>query len=497
MWINRVILFIAGALSTLAFSPFGWWWIILPTLALLFDTWSSQQPRQAALSGFLFGMGLFGTGVSWVYIPLKVYGNMPAAMAVLAVIFFVSVLSLYPMLAGYLQARLKVFGKPLQLLILIPILWTFCEVLRGLIPAEFPWLSIGYSQTDGPLSGFAPIGGVVFTSFITAVVAGGTTLFYQRRNLRPKLLLGILVILTISLVAKRIEWTEPTGPEFTAAAVQGNVNLNQKWQPDYRQQTLENYLQLSGQTNASLIVWPETAVAYYQHEFSESMWQALSPKNQTLIFGALEARPPSTEGADTRLYNVAITTCNGSRQIYRKHHLVPFGEFLPLSDWLGWLLDYLQIPMSDFSSWEGPQTIDCGNDLKLSISICFEDAFEEEFRQASKHSSILVNLSEDAWFGDSLAPHQRMQMARMRVLENAKPMVRAGNTGPSAIINYDAEVLAISTQFETALLEANIKPRTGHTLYAKVGNTAIIIILLLLACLGMWFGRPAKSKENE
>jgi apolipoprotein N-acyltransferase len=489
MWLNRVILLIAGALSTLAFSPFDWWWILLPTLALLFHNWSNQKPRQAALSGFYFGLGLFGTGVSWVYISLKVYGNMPIAMAVIAVMFFVSVLSLYPMLAGYLQARLKLFNKPIQLLILIPVLWTFCEILRGLIPAGFPWLSIGYSQTDGPLSGLAPLGGVVFTSFITAAVAGGITLFYQRRDLGPKLVAGILAVLIISFTANQIEWTEPAGPELTVAAVQGNVSLEQKWQSNYRQQTLQNYLQLSSQTKASLIVWPETSVAYYEHEFSESMWQALSPKNQTLIFGALEAQAPLTADNNTKLYNIAVATCNGSRQIYRKHHLVPFGEFLPLSDWLGWLLDYLQIPMSDFSSWEGQQTIDCGNELNLSISICFEDAFEEEFRQAAKHNNILINLSEDAWFGDSLAPHQRMQMARMRVLETAKPMVRAGNTGPSAIINYDADILAISTQFETALLEASIRPRTGQTLYARIGNTAIIIFLLLLTGLGMRYGR--------
>lgn len=492
MWLNRVILLIAGALSTLAFSPFGWWWILLPTLALLFHNWSDQKPREAALSGFYFGLGLFGSGVSWVYISLKVYGNMPIAMAAIAVLFFVSVLSLYPMLAGYLQARLRLISKPIRLLILIPVLWACCEILRGLIPAGFPWLSIGYSQTDGPLSGYAPLGGVVFTSFVTAATAGGVALFYQRRDLGPKLMIGLLATLFVSAVGNQIEWTEPAGPELTVAAVQGNVSLEQKWQPNYRQQTLQNYLRLSSQTDASLIVWPETSVAYYEHEFSESMWQALSPTNQTLIFGALEARAPTAEDDNTKLYNVAIATCNGSRQIYRKHHLVPFGEFLPLSDWLGWLLEYLQIPMSDFSSWDGQQTIDCGNDLKLSISICFEDAFEEEFRQAAKHNTILVNLSEDAWFGDSLAPHQRMQMARMRVLETAKPMVRAGNTGPSAIINYDANILAASTQFETALLEASVNPRTGQTLYARIGNRSIIIFLILLSCLGMWYGRLAR-----
>ena len=145
--------------------------------------------------------------------------------------------------------------------------------------------------------------------------------------------------------------------------------------------------------------------------------------------------------------------------------------------------------MSDFSSWEGVQTIDCGDDLKLSISICFEDAFEEEFRQASLQSTVLINLSEDAWFGDSLAPHQRLQMARMRVLENAKPMIRAGNTGPSAIIDYDGEILTISPQFERTLVEANITPRKGLTLYARLGNATIIAFLLFIACLSIWFGR--------
>ncbi|MBT5030739.1 MAG: apolipoprotein N-acyltransferase [Proteobacteria bacterium] len=488
-WRNRVLLILSGALSTLAFAPVGWWWILPFTLAFLFHGWLMQTPRQAAQSGFLFGFGLFVTGVSWIYVSLKIYGNMPAVMAMVGVFLFVSVLSLFPMLAGYLQAHANKLGRSCRLLLLIPAVWTVAEVLRGFVLTGFPWLNIGYSQTDGPLAGFAPLGGVVLTSFTTALIAGGLTLAYARRNLWPPLLIGLAVLLAVSFTAKHTPWTEPAGQEFTAAAVQGNVSLERKWQASYRQETLENYLELSSTTNASLVVWPETAVAFYVHEFSEPMWEALSQPNQTLVFGALEARYNPAQESETELYNAAIATCNGSRQIYRKQHLVPFGEFLPFSDWLGWLLDYLQIPMSDFSSWDGQQTIDCGDDLKLSISICFEDAFEEEFRQASRQNTVLVNLSEDAWFGDSLAPHQRLQMARMRVLENAKPMVRAGNTGPSAIIDYDGEILAISAQFETALLEADIQPRRGLTLYARLGNTTIIAFLLFIAGLGIWFGR--------
>ena len=475
MWMPRLAALFCGIVSVAAFEPFGLWWLLLLTLGCLFHLWTRSAATESAVLGYCFGLGLFGAGVSWIYVSLKVYGNMPAPMAAAAVVLFVAALSLYPAATGYIQAKISV-RPSVRLLVLIPALWVLAEALRSLLLSGFPWLLIGYSQTDGPLAGFAPLGGVLLASLSLAICSASLALLAHDKKRIILVAPTIVALLLLSWSGTQYEWTTPEPEPVLTATVQGNVSLSRKWNRDYRAQTLQNYLRLSDQSQAELVVWPETAAAYYVHEIDDATWQRLSRNGRTVVFGALET---ITDNGQQYYYNSAILSCGGDRRIYRKQHLVPFGEFLPFADWLGWVLNYLQIPMSDFSAWPNAQDLQCPP-LKLAVSICYEDAFEDEFRQSTQNKHILVNLSEDAWFGDSLAPHQRLQMAQMRVLENAKPMVRAGNTGPSAIIDYDGNILAKSAQFEPAVLEARIFPRSGSTWFARTGNTPLLILLVII-----------------
>jgi apolipoprotein N-acyltransferase len=228
-----------------------------------------------------------------------------------------------------------------------------------------------------------------------------------------------------------------------------------------------------------LIVWPESALPYYIDEVSDRIWLSMRRHPADFLVGLLER---ITDGRRVETYNSVVAITDGVPQTYRKSHLVPFGEYLPLKPVFGWVIDYLKIPMSDFNAWrdgeQGPLQV---AGTQVGVTICYEDAFPEELAQPLPDANLLVNVSEDAWFGDSLGPHQRMQMARMRAMETARPMLRAANTGVTAIIDHRGVVMAQSRQFVPAVVKGTVQPMRGATPYVRWGNTAIVVLCVLLA----------------
>lgn len=446
---------------------------------------------QAAWRGFLFGLGQFGVGVSWLYIALNEFGRMPGPLAALALFLFFVYLALYPALLGYLHARWFSALSPLSAAVSLAALWVLAEWLRGWLMTGFPWLHLGYSQIDTPLANLAPWLGVYAVSFVTvlsaALLAG--LIFAERR---ARWILGsVLLGLWLGAWALgRIEWVSPSGAALRVAGIQGNVALDQKWYPAFRQEIMRRYTELTvAQRDVDLVVWPEGAVPAYRDEvetaFLEPLARAARQRDFDLLLGILEEQA----GGDGRLYfNTALGL--GSRTVeYRKHHLVPFGEFLPLKDLLQWLLQYLHIPMSNFSpgpAGQGPLEL-AGH--RLGVSICYEFGFGEEIIRVLPEADVLVNISEDAWYGDSLAPHQHQQMARMRSLEAGRPMVRVTNTGVSALIDHRGRVITRAPQFKIFVMRGSVQPMQGMTPYARFGNLPIIGgsgVLVLLAAGLAW-----------
>ncbi len=259
--------------------------------------------------------------------------------------------------------------------------------------------------------------------------------------------------------------------------VQANIAIDEKWLETMRKQALDQYQSLTAElTTVDLVVWPETAIPYYANQTDERFWKAMVPKDVSVLAGILDH-----DGKNS--YNSAVLNCAGNRaenQLYRKRHLVPFGEYQPLQFLFSWVFEYLSLPMSDFAKWEGLQPIQCGDSIRVGLSICYEDAFANEYRAHLGEANVLVNISEDAWFGDSLAPHQRKQFAQMRARELGRPMVRSANSGPSLFIDHHGQLLHSTPQFEVAIASRDVQPMTGRTPYMIIGNWIVWLALLVI-----------------
>ncbi len=480
---------LSGASLPLAFAPFDLYPVAYLAPAILFAGWIDARPSRAAWRGFLFGLGMFGIGVSWVYVSLHDYGNMPGPLAGLAVLLFVAFLASFPAAVGWLQGRLVRGHGTLHLVLVVPALWVLLEWVRTWIFTGFPWLHLGYSQIDTPLAGYASWIGVFGVSFACAASAGALLQAGRdRRHLWSRHVPIIALVWLGGWLGGKVEWTHPAGEPLPVALIQGNVPVTVKWVPEYRQSIIDLYLRLSMRAaGARLIVWPESAVPGYLSEIGPDLIPRLERAgkglNADFVFGAVEK-----DERRRTYYNSAVSV--GSRvETYRKQHLVPFGEFLPLKPVLGWLINYLHIPMSDFSAGPKDQAPLPAARRLAGVSICYEDAFGEEVIRMLPQATLLINLSEDAWFGRSLAPHQRLQMARMRAIESGRPMLRAANTGPSAVIDYHGEVVARSPEFRQYVLSASISPTDGVTPYVRFGNWPIISVLCMAVVLAWYVSR--------
>jgi apolipoprotein N-acyltransferase len=487
---------LAGAALVAAFAPLEWLPLSFLAPALLFYCWSEAKPTEAAWLGFLFGLGLFGAGASWVYVSIHEFGYMPAPMAAFFVFLFIGYLSLFPALAGWLQARFMPAGAR-RAVIAAPVFWVLSEWLRGWLMTGFPWLHLGYTQTGSPLMHLAPLLGLYGMSFCVALIAGLLAVLPHCTPMgRLVAVASMSCIMAASWFAGRLEFTRPDGGLFRVALVQANIPLSEKWQAGAVTRINGIYRNLSQPVvdQSELIVWPEGAIP--------DSWQRHGTRvERSLPRRADGSRPDYLIGSidmpdEDRYYNAAIGLSGGSVSVYRKQHLVPFGEFLPFTRILGWLIDYLHIPMSDFSRWDTYQSPPLLAGRRAGVNICYEDAFGEELIHMAADSSFLVNLSEDAWFGDSLAPYQRLQMARVRARETGRSFLRAANTGITAVISPTGDVSARLEPFRRAVLTAAVVPMTGLTPYVRFGNAPALVLLVAWWSVGLMSGKVWPGRES-
>jgi apolipoprotein N-acyltransferase len=485
---EELIALISGGALTLGFAPLNLFPLSILSTALLFGLWLPVNPRRAAWLGFLYGTALFATGISWVYVSMHNFGNMPSPLALFATLLFAALMALYLAAIGFLQARYRGLHPSFRLVVIMPVLWATLEWLRGWLFTGFPWLSLGDTQLLTPVVGFAPWFGVYFLSLVAAVTGGLLVVWYQqgwRAGWRAGA--AIVALWLTGWLAGTVQWVEPAGSPVRVAMVQGNVPLKIKWDPYFRDAILARYLSMSrAHTDADLIVWPEGALPTYLNEldseFANDLAKLAAETKTDFLFGAVDRT--SIDG-ETRYFN-AVASIGSYRGVYHKRHLVPFGEYPPLRIVFAWLLDAMDIPMSDFSSGpDGQAPLPLANQ-SIGVSICYETAFAAEFTDALPASTMLVNVSENAWFGDSLGPHQLLQMTRMRAIETGRPIVRTDNAGLSAVIDHEGRLRAVSPQFKQSVVATTVQPMTGSTLYVRSGNLPLLLVLLAGLVAGEW-----------
>lgn len=486
-WRADVLALLAGALLPLAYAPVGVWPLAPLAVAVLFLLWLFASPRQALRRGLLFGMGQFGVGISWIFISIYYHGHVPLLLSLFLTALLVLVLALFPAVLGYLVVR----GWPqrharryagIKLLLVLPAAWALWEWVRGWLFTGFPWLSLGYSQTDTWLAGWAPLLGVFGVSWLVALCAALLVALLLDGKGRKWYLLALAAVWLAGLALQWLPWTQPSGKPMRVALLQGNIPQDIKWLPEVRESTIELYTALGRNYLGvvDLIVWPETALPGMYSEEGETL-MALETEARArgtdMLLGLIYDAP------DGRYYNsmVSLGSANG---VYHKHHLVPFTEYLPLKTMLGGVVDFMRVPMSDFSAGDARQMPLAVAGQRAGISICFEDAFGEEAVRALPQATLLVNVSNDGWFDNSWAPHQHLQMARMRAIETGRPMLRATNTGVSAIIDHRGRLLKVAPQFAVYALEGEIQPMQGMTPYAWLANWPLVILLLAGLVLG-------------
>jgi len=473
-WLATAVSFLAGAVMVLAFAPFNLFLLAPVGLALWFAVLRGAEPGAAFRHGYAFGLGLFGFGVSWIFNSLLIFGQAPWLVATLITVLFVLSLALFPGLLGWLAARHLGRAPLLSWLLALAAGFVLLELLRGWLLSGFPWLLIGHVLLDSPARFWLPLAGEAGAGLLVTLLAAVLVLLTAGRFAAAVLLL--VPLLVGSLAAAPWQWVRAAGEPISVAIVQGNIEQARKWEEDGVQHALDLYTGMSAEAaGADLLVWPETAIpAFYFEVYTvlEPFSAGMEAQGTELVTGIFDYDP-----IDRSMYNSIRHIPSGAT--YDKRQLVPFGEYLPLRDRVAWLDRLLDIPMSDLTPGAGRGLVEMAGQA-AGLSVCYEAAYARRIRTALPEAGFLLNVSNDAWFGATLAPHQHLQIARVRALEMGRPMIRATNTGVSALIDADGRVTASTGLFTRELLRGEVQPQQGHTPAARFGPWPALVLALLL-----------------
>lgn len=477
-WLVWTLAICSGLILPLAFAPTEWWFVAVASLSILYALLQRVTPRHAFWIGWLFGLGYFGMGVHWVYFSLHLFGAAIAPIAALITLVFVLVMTLFPALTTWLWARYKLPEKPVFNACLFAALWVLAELIRGKLMGGFPWILIGYSQTSGPMGSLAPYVGVYGLSFLVVLVSCVAVVLLLA-SVRQKLYAAVVLMvpLVAVLATKNIKVSTPVGEPITVRMVQANIPQEMKFSRQRLQSALTQYTSMSqqpGLEDVNLVVWPETAIPTFFNRVDVTLQPFVSVMDNLhidIISGGFDY-----DGENT--YN-AVKQLGGEKAVYRKRHLVPFGEFMPFRFVLDFAARFIDIPMSDLSADTSPLVPMRLHGIPVGISICFEDVFGEEMRAVLPESQLLVNVSNDAWFGNSAAPHQHEQKARMRAREFSRPLIRVTNTGVSSAIDHEGRILGRIAHNTQGILDVQVQPRSGYTVYARTGNWPVFLVCLM------------------
>ena len=496
-----------GALIPFSFAPFNTYssvfsyLIFFPLSLFIYQILQAHTAREAFYKGWLFGVGLFSVGVSWLYVAIHDFGMAHWSLAGLFTGLFIIFLAVFYALFGWSLFRIRDKLKKEQqspkhspkqspkhstsqktlILFYLPILWVFFEWLRSWFLTGFPWLLFGYPLIETSLAGYAPVVGIYGLSFLvvflSALLSARINPFFS--------LMGITLLFIGGLLLGKIQWSEPQGEALSVALIQGNVNQSIKWDRWQLEKTKQLYIKLSQNQwqDKDLIVWPENAIPAFYHTLENTFYHNLvlqAKKTQTELITGLPMFDDKTDK-----YYSAMINLGGQQGYYYKSHLVPFGEYVPLASLIRGLIKFFNIPMSGFSAGESDQSPLVIKGHKVVVTLCYEDVFPQDMISQIPQSQFMINLSNNGWYGDSFAPHQHLEMSRMRALETSRELIRSTTSGISALIDSKGKPMVKGPQFKQAVVTGNIQPRTGITPYVYWGNYPIIS-LFIIALLLFW-----------
>jgi apolipoprotein N-acyltransferase len=489
---SRLIAFVAGSAATLLFAPVGWGSLapilVLPLLFLAL----TLSPKDAGAHFFWFGLGLFLTGTYWIYISVHVFGNAATWIAVLLMVGLSTIMATFLWIAGWLTSHLS-HGEPWRLLLVGPAAWVIVEWLRGWILTGFPWLAFGYAQIESPLAGWAPVLGVYGVTFMLLLSTSAILIAIMGEG-RERLfaLAGVVLPWVVGATLLTVDWTEPYGESMRTTIIQGGIAQDQKWEPEQRGPTLDFYRSTTlGVADSELVIWPEVAIPALNDQvasYLDTVERDVRRNQQTVLVGVLERQFEQDDAA--RVYNSVLMLGTQTRQVYRKRHLVPFGEYFPVPAGVREWMRLQNLPHADLAAGDDVQPLlIAANGTRLAVAVCYEDAYGAEQLYAFPEADVLINVSNDAWFGDSIAPHQHLEIARMRALEVGRNSVRATNTGVSAFIGPRGELLSTGKQFAPDVITRDIRRYQGATPYVGSGNFPILGLSFLI--LGFFWVRSS------
>jgi apolipoprotein N-acyltransferase len=491
VWLRRFAALALGALTVPAYAPLGWYPLALVSLAAL--AWlvcGALDVRRAAALGYAYGLGLFTAGIGWIYIALHQFGGMPGWLAAPVTLVFAGYLALYPAaacaIARALPASRRWWG--------LAAAWALTEWLRGWVFTGFPWLAVGYSQVPAsPLAGLAPVLGVFGVSGATVLAAAALAQVLAWQQWRAGLA-TLALLAAAGLGLGRVAWTEVRTPALPVTLVQGNVAQDMKFREETLVRTLSRYAEAVENAGTRLVILPETALPLFLHEipaeYLARLTAAAKARGGDAIVGVFDNAPPGSD----RYYNAVMSLGSAPVQHYRKDHLVPFGEFIPFKRLLAPVInDWLHIPLSDQTRGGTDQKpLEVAGE-RVAMNICYEDVFGEEIIRQLPGATVLANVSNDAWYGRSWAAEQHLQISQTRALETGRWMLRATNTGVTAVIDPHGVVRAQLPQFREEVLVAEVEGRTGATPYVRTGNWAVAGLSIAALAVA---ARPGRRKPR-
>ncbi len=470
---------LSGLLVPLSFSPFH-----LPVFAFLAMAWlivCLNRTSQPIIGGFIFGLAFFGFGISWIYNSVHQYGHLPQILSILITALFVAYLSLYPALAAWTYEKLKVSSKsPLFHSILFASLWTLSEWLRSHVFTGFPWLQLGFGQIDSPLRKLIPIIGIYGTTFLVVFIAGLIASLFVYQGLKRMIVQIFIVIFLLALhIWQPKPWTKIQDSPLSVGVVQANLSMRDKWDESYFWHLINYYqkaiLKLLGK---DLIILPESAIPLPANMIEDEIntFDAASKQSGSALLLGIPLDSDHQPGR--QYYYNSLTVLGQGEGTYRKQHLVPFGEYLPKP--FRFLDNWEPLANTNMVPGNNRQPLLKAKQRPFATLICYELAYDYLLRNQLPNAQWLVSISDDGWFGHSLAPFQQQQIAQVRSLQTGRYQIMANNDGLSAIIDSNGNISASLPAFSAGILTNTIYPASGLTPWSYWGNAPIITLCFLI-----------------
>lgn len=482
-YLHYGIALLLGASLTLAFAPINFTpFTLLAPAGLFYLLLLASSLKQHLALSYLFALGLFGTGASWVFNAMYFFSHAHILLAILFTFLYILVISSLFLLQGLITYQFRLASPTLKLLIIFPLAWIVGEAFRGWFLTGFPWFLLGHSYINSFLSSIAPILGTLGVSYFSVLISASFIVLLVAEKYHRIIAIMIIVFIMIgSYGLTFINWVSPTGESLSVAMIQGNIAQENKWKPEYLRPTLNLYMDKTKEHwGVDVIIWPETAIAGYFREHFDDVINPLQQKSKEtqtdILLGGFyyntENEVPTTE-------NSILVITPENREIYSKQHRVPFSEYVPLLDHMRWLQKWIDLPYDNVGKGTGPINLKVAG-YQARLSICYEDVFGEEIIKGLPEAGLLINLSNDGWFTGSMEPYQHMQIARMRALETGRYMLRSTNIGVSGIIDHKGKIIKTVPSYQLATIIGQAEIYKGTTPYVLMGNWPILLYSLII-----------------